>query len=42
VVSKTILLITFTGRKSEKTFTTPVSYSPYDDQVHIMTHAVWR
>jgi deazaflavin-dependent oxidoreductase (nitroreductase family) len=40
-VSKTILLITFTGRKSGKTYTTPVSYSQSDDQVYIFTHANW-
>jgi hypothetical protein len=39
VVSKTILLITFTGRKSGKTYTTPVSYSQFDDQVYVFTHA---
>jgi deazaflavin-dependent oxidoreductase (nitroreductase family) len=41
LVSKTILLITFTGRKSGKTYTTPVSYSQYDDQVTVFTHATW-
>ena len=41
VVSKTVLLITFTGRKSGKTYTTPVSYSQTDDQVTIFTHADW-
>ena len=41
MVSKTILLITFTGRKSGKTYTTPVSYSQYGDQVYIFTHAAW-
>jgi deazaflavin-dependent oxidoreductase (nitroreductase family) len=41
MVSKTVLLITFTGRKSGKTYTTPVSYSQYDDQVYIFTHADW-
>jgi hypothetical protein len=41
MVSKTILLITFTGLKSGKTFTTPVSYSQQDDQVTIFTHAAW-
>ncbi len=41
IVSKTILLITFTGRKSGKTFTTPVSYSQHDDQVYVFTHATW-
>jgi deazaflavin-dependent oxidoreductase (nitroreductase family) len=41
VVSKSILLITFTGRKTGKTYTTPVSYSQTDDQVYIFTHANW-
>jgi deazaflavin-dependent oxidoreductase (nitroreductase family) len=41
MVSKTVLLITFTGRKSGKTFTTPVSYSQTGDQVSIFTHAAW-
>jgi deazaflavin-dependent oxidoreductase (nitroreductase family) len=41
MVSKTILLITFTGRKSGKTYTTPVSYSQFDDQVYVFTHATW-
>jgi len=41
MVSKTILLITFTGRKSGRTYTTPVSYSQLDDQIYIFTHANW-
>jgi len=41
MVSKTVLLITFTGRKSGKSYTTPVSYSQTDDQVTIFTHADW-
>ncbi len=41
MVSKTILLITFTGRKSGQTFTTPVSYSQSGGQVTIFTHALW-
>jgi deazaflavin-dependent oxidoreductase (nitroreductase family) len=41
MVSKTVLLITFAGRKSGKTYTTPVSYSQYNDQVCIFTHADW-
>lgn len=41
VVSKTVLLISFTGRKSGKTYTTPVSYSQDRDQVSIFTHALW-
>ncbi len=41
MVSKSILLITFTGRKSGKTYSTPVSYSQFGDQVHIFTHGMW-
>lgn len=41
LISKNILLITFTGRKSGKTYTTPVSYSQAGDQVFIFTHATW-
>jgi deazaflavin-dependent oxidoreductase (nitroreductase family) len=41
MVSKTVLLITFTGRKSGKTYTTPVSYSQYGDLVYIFSHANW-
>jgi deazaflavin-dependent oxidoreductase (nitroreductase family) len=41
LVSKNFLLITFTGRKSGKTYTTPVSYSQEGDQVSIFTHANW-
>ena len=41
MVSKTILLITFTGRKSGNTYTTPVDYSQDGDQVYIFTHANW-
>src|SRR5512140_53915 len=41
MVSKTVLLITFTGRKSGKTFTTPVSYSQNGNEVVIFTHADW-
>jgi deazaflavin-dependent oxidoreductase (nitroreductase family) len=41
MVSNTILLISFTGRKSGKVYTTPVSYSQSDDQVYIFTHATW-
>jgi deazaflavin-dependent oxidoreductase (nitroreductase family) len=41
MVSKTVLLITFTGRKSGKTYTTPVDYSQAGDQVYIFTHATW-
>lgn len=41
MVSKGILLISFTGRKSGKTYTTPVSYSQVGDEVCIFTHAAW-
>ncbi len=41
VVSKTVLLITFAGRKSGKTYTTPVDYSQDGDRVTIFTHADW-
>lgn len=41
MVSKSVLLITFTGRKSGKTYTTPVSYSQTGDQIYIFTHAGW-
>lgn len=41
LVSKTTLLIRFTGCKSGKTFTTPVSYSQHGDEVWIFTHAGW-
>jgi deazaflavin-dependent oxidoreductase (nitroreductase family) len=41
MVSKTVLLISFTGRKSGKTYTTPVSYSQTNDQVYIFSHADW-
>jgi deazaflavin-dependent oxidoreductase (nitroreductase family) len=41
MVSKFTTLITFTGRKSGKTYTTPVSYSQFDDQVYVFTHANW-
>ncbi len=41
LVSNIVLLITFTGRKTGKTYTTPVSYSQSDGQVTIFTHADW-
>lgn len=41
MVSKSIMLITFTGRKSGKTFTTPISYTRNDDLVTAFTHAKW-
>lgn len=42
MVSKSVLLITFTGCKSGKSYTTPVSYSQSGDQVILFTHANWH
>ena len=41
IVSKGVLLITFTGRKSGTRYTTPVSYSQQGDEISIFTHAMW-
>ncbi len=41
MVSKSTLLITFTGRKSGRKYTTPVDYSQQGDQVLVFTHASW-
>jgi hypothetical protein len=41
LLSKNFLLISFTGRKSGRTFTTPVSYSLDGDCLYIFTHATW-
>lgn len=41
MVSKNILLITFTGRKSGKTFTTPISYSTQDEYLVLVTESNW-
>lgn len=41
LISKAIVLISFTGRKSGKTYSTPVSYSQSGNQVFIFTHAEW-
>ena len=41
MISKYLTLITFTGRKSGKTYTTPVSYSQQENLVTIFTHATW-
>lgn len=40
-VSAKILLITFTGRKSGKTYTTPVSYLQEGNTVTMFTHSRW-
>ena len=41
MVSQSTLLITFSGQKSGKTYTTPVSYSLLGNQVLVFTHASW-
>lgn len=41
LVSKTITVISFTGRKSGKAYSTPVSYSQNGSTVTIFTHGEW-
>lgn len=41
MISKYLTLITFTGRKSGKTYTTPVSYFQDNNQIYIFSHASW-
>lgn len=41
MVSKTITVISFTGRKSGKLYSTPVSYSQNGSLVRIFTHGEW-
>ncbi len=41
MLSKAILLITFTGRKSGKRYTTPVMYAREGETVYVFTHGVW-
>jgi len=41
VVSKKIMLLTFTGRKSRKTYTIPVSYTQRGNSVAMFTNHIW-
>ena len=41
VVSESLLLLTFTGRKSGREYTTPVGYRYFDDSMVIFTHSDW-
>ena len=41
IVSKNILLISFKGRKSGKTYSTPVDYAQDGDTVYILSRADW-
>lgn len=40
-VSKNLLLLTFTGRKSGKIFTTPVGYVRQGGSLTVLTHSAW-
>lgn len=40
-VSKSIMLLTFTGRKSGRRYTTPVSYFQENGTVYCFTHSTW-
>ena len=41
LVSSSILTITFTGRKSGKVYTTPLSYTRQGEQIIVFTHSGW-
>ncbi len=41
MMSKAVMLITFTGRKSGKQYTTPVSYTQEGETVYVFTHGRW-
>lgn len=41
VVSDSLMLITFTGRKSGREYTTPVGYHEYGDGIVVFTHSNW-
>ena len=41
LVSKRLLLLTFTGRKSGRQFTTPVGYIREDDTLYVLTESPW-
>ena len=41
VVSGSILALTFTGRKSGKVYTTPLSYTRQGEQLIVFTHGAW-
>jgi hypothetical protein len=41
MLSRSLLLITFTGRKSGKAYTTPISYSEHDGEIYAFTRAGW-
>ena len=41
VVSNQIMLLTFTGRKSGKIYTIPVSYTQQGDTLYMFTNHIW-
>jgi deazaflavin-dependent oxidoreductase (nitroreductase family) len=41
LLSDRLLLLTFTGRKSGRTYTTPVGYIREDDTLYVITEAPW-
>ena len=41
VVSDSLMLITFTGRKSGREYTTPVGYHEFNDGLIVFTHSGW-
>ena len=41
VVSNQIMILTFTGRKTGKSYSTPISYCQEDETVYSFTHADW-
>ena len=41
IASRSVMLITFTGRKSGKKYTTPISYLREGDMVTAFSHARW-
>lgn len=41
VLSGSVMLITFIGRKSGKVYTTPISYTRQGEQIIAFTHSAW-
>jgi len=41
MMSKSVLVITFTGRKSGKQYTTPIMYAQDGETVYVFTHGGW-
>jgi hypothetical protein len=39
MLSRSLLLTTFTGRKSGKAYTTPISFSEHDGEIYAFTRA---